>query len=209
MKFKKSKNGQDSIKINLIKRPFSLVLTMALVASLSSNAQSTPEPPEPPTVSKTTSSKSYSVTVENDDNQSHNSSISVSVSEDTYKFRASYHKSKNEGVKTILLDHLGKDQLKINGNTYLWTDNNDDVFECKLTKGHLKIYVDTEVASKDFTAKIKTMGDQLKQYISGSNDKARSLAEAKRRLERAERELVKAKREAERAAKEAKHATKN
>lgn len=117
-------------------------------------------------------------------------------------------------MKTILIKQLGKRNLSIKGNTYLWTDskNGDEVFECKLTKGHLRIYLDTEIASEAFTEKIKNLGKDLKYYISGTNAKKeneRQVAEAKRELERAERELARAKREADRAAREAKRTTKN
>ncbi|WP_299523491.1 hypothetical protein [Winogradskyella sp.] len=172
MKFKKSKNGQDSIRINTIKRTFCLVLIIALCSTLSLSAQSTPETPEPPATPKTTSSKSYSVTVENDNNEKHNISVSISVSDDKYKFRARYHQSKYEGAKAILLDQLGKSNLKINGNTYLWINKgDDDIFECKLTKKHLRIYLDTEAVSQAYIDKIKALGNELKAYISNHKSK--------------------------------------
>ena len=209
MKFKKSKNGQGSIRIIDRKRAIGLLTASVLFCTLNISAQSNPKPPEPP---KTTSSKSYSVSVKNSDSESHTSSVSISVSDDSYKFRAQYHKSKNNGVKTILLEQLGENNLKVNGNTYLWRDtNSDDVFECKLSKGQLRIYVDIEAVSKDFVDDIKSLGEHLKEYISGSKskDEAKSLAKAKRELERAERELERAKREAERAAIAVKRASKN
>lgn len=214
MNFKKSRNVEGSIRIVDVKRTVCLLFIMALFSTLSLNAQSTPEPPTPPETPKTTSGTSYSITIENDDNEQHNSSVSISISDDSYKFRASYHKSKNEGVKAILLDKLGKENLTIKGNTYLWSDNQsgDEVFECKLTKEHLRMYVDTEVASKGFTEKINKLGKELKYFISGTDAKKeseRAEAKAKRELERAERELARAKREAERAAREAKRAAKN
>ena len=131
--------------------------------------------------------------------------VSVSISDDEYKFRARYHQSKNEGVKAILKDQLGKNHLKVSGNTYRWTDgeNSDNVFSCKLSKGQLRIYLDTDIASEAFTEKIKTLGKDLKYYISGTNAK-KEMSKAQRELERAERELARAKREAERAARQAK-----
>ncbi|WP_299112148.1 hypothetical protein [uncultured Winogradskyella sp.] len=214
MNFKKSKKVERSIRIVDAKRITCLMLITTLFLTLGLNAQTTPEPPEPPSISTSSSSSTSSYSIEVDtDNDQHNSSVSISISDDSYKFRASYHKSKNEGVKTMLLDQLGKGNLSIKGNTYLWSDsqNGDAVFECKLTKGHLRIYVDTEAASKGFTEKINKLGQDLKYFISGADAKKeteKAEARAKRELERAERELEKAKREVEHATREAKRAAK-
>ncbi|EDP70937.1 hypothetical protein FBALC1_00597 [Flavobacteriales bacterium ALC-1] len=213
MNFKKSKNVNRSIRIVDAKRTFCLMLVAALFSTFSGNAQTVPDPPKPPKTTSASSSTSYSIEIDTDDDQ-HNSSVSISISDDSYKFRASYHKSKNEGVKAILLNKLGKENLNINGNTYLWSDsqNGDEVFECKLTKGHLRMYVDTEVASKGFIEKINKLGNDLKYFISGTDAKKegeRAAAKAKREIEKAERELARAKRELERAEREAKRAKKN
>ncbi|WP_111683121.1 hypothetical protein [Winogradskyella tangerina] len=206
MKFKKSKNGQDSIRINTVKHNLYLSLFAIVFTALSVAAQTTPEPPTPPETPKTSSSKSYSVSVENDDNERQNSSVSVSVSDDSYKFRARFHNSKTEGLKNMIMESLSDQNLTVKGSTYLWTDakSGDDIFECKLSKGQLRIYLDTEVASKDFTEDIKLLGEELKYYISGSSAKV-----ATRELEKAERELGKAERELARAKREAKRAVKN
>ncbi|MEO1033567.1 MAG: hypothetical protein AAFX55_19425 [Bacteroidota bacterium] len=216
MNFKKSKNVNGSIRIIDVKTTVCVVLITALCLTFSLSAQTTPEPPTPPKTSnsKTISRTSQSVSVENDDNEIHNSSVSVSVSDDEYKFRARYHQSKNEGVKTILIEALGKDNLSVKGNTYLWSEskNGNDIFECKLTKGHLRMYLDTDLASKGYTEKINALGKDLKHFISGTDAKKeseRAVAKAKRELERAERELERAKREAEQAARAAKRAAKN
>jgi len=215
MNFKKSKHVQDSIKIVAVKKRVCLLLAVALFSTFSINAQTTPEPPTPPstiTNSSSSSTSSYSMEVDTDD-EKQNSSVSISISNASYKFRASYHKSKNQGVKVMLLNELGKSNLTVKGNTYLWSDSKDadEIFECKLTKGHLKMYLDTEVASKAFVEKINALGKKLKYYISGSDAKkeeAKSAERAKRDLERAEREVAKAKRELERAEREVKRATK-
>ncbi|WP_299121063.1 hypothetical protein [uncultured Winogradskyella sp.] len=211
MNFKKSKNLNRSIRIVEVKRTVCLMLVMALFSTFNGNAQTVPDPPKPP---KTEKGTSYSISIDNDDDVTNNSSVSISISDDSYKFRASYHKSKNESVKAILLEKLGKANLKINGNTYLWSDNQsgDEVFECKLTKGHLRMYVDTEVASKGFVEKINKLGNELKYFISGTDPKkeeAKKAERAKRDLERAERELAKAKRELAKAEREAKRAKGN
>nr|WP_321232995.1 hypothetical protein [uncultured Psychroserpens sp.] len=208
MNFSKSKDRQNSIRIIDVKKGLSLAILFAFLSVFTTNAQSTPEPPETP---KTTTTKgtSYSISIDNDDDVASNSSVSISISDDSYKFRASYHKSKNDGVKSILLKTLGKSNLNINGNTYLWSDNQngDEVFECKLTKGHLRMYLDTEVASKGFLDKINTLGNDLKYYISGTDRKkeeAKKAERAQRDLERAQRDLERAKRDLERAKRNAK-----
>ena len=203
MNFKKSKNAGQNIRIVDVKKTVCLILVVALFSSFSLTAQTVPDPPQPPKTKKT-SGTSYSISIENDDDEAHNSSVSISISDDAYKFRASYHKTKNEGVKAILLNQLGKSNLTKNGNTYLWADhqNGDEVFECKLTKGHLRMYVDTEVASKGFIEKINKLGNDLKYFISGTDpekEKIKASEKAKREIERAERDLERAKQDLERA----------
>lgn len=210
MNFKKSKNVDRSIRIADAKRTVCLTLITALFSTIGLNAQTVPDPPKPPKTTSSSSSTSYSVEVDTDDDK-HNSSVSISISDDSYKFKASYHKTKNEGVKAMLLDRLGRKNLSINGNTYLWADNQsgDEVFECKLTKGHLRMYVDIEMASKGFIEKINKLGNDLKYFISGTDPKkeeARATSKAKNEIERAERELERAKRELARAEREAKRA---
>ena len=102
MNFKKSKNVDRSIRIVNAKRTACFMLIMALFSTFSLNAQTVPDPPKPPkTTSSSSSSASHSISVDNDDDQEYSSLVSISVSDDSYKFRASYHKSKNEGIKAI------------------------------------------------------------------------------------------------------------
>ncbi|RNC88243.1 MAG: hypothetical protein ED556_03400 [Winogradskyella sp.] len=203
MNFSKTKQRVERIRITNPKKGIYFTAIALLFVMLSSNAQSAPEPPLPPETPKTTTSKSYSVSIENDDDEATNSSVSISQSDDAYKFRASYHKSKNEGVKKLLLEKLGKKGLKVSGSTYTWSDNSggDDVFECKLTNGRLRMYLDLDYASDTFSNKIKILGQDLKYFISGSSkekEDAKKLARAQRELERAQRDLERAKRDLER-----------
>jgi len=214
MNFKKSKNVNRSIRIVDAKRTVCLMLVLALFSTFGSNAQTVPDPPKPPTTPSTSSSTSSHSLEFDTDNKRHNSSVSISVSDNSYKFRASYHKTKNEGVKAMLLDQLGKGNLTISGSTYLWSESQggDTIFECKLTKGRLRMYVDTEVESSGFVEKINTLGNDLKYFISGTDAKkeeAKKAERAKQELERAERELERAKRELESAEREANRAKKN
>ncbi|MDP5081760.1 MAG: hypothetical protein NWP87_03820 [Winogradskyella sp.] len=213
MNYKKSKNGERSIRIIEFKKPLRFLLITALCSTFGLTAQTVPEPPTPPkTIS--TSGTSYSISIENDDDEAHNSSVSISKSDDSYKFRASFHQSKNQGVQALLLEKLGKGNLKINGNTHLWSENQngEEIFECKLTKGHLRIYLDTKASSKGFMDKINTLGNDLKYYISGTDPedaKTKAKEKAKRDIERAERDLERVKRDLERAERNSKRASEN
>ncbi|RZN84574.1 MAG: hypothetical protein EVB11_00545 [Winogradskyella sp.] len=213
MNFSKSKHRLQSIRIIDAKKGVYFTAIALLFSVISVNAQSTPPtPPSPPTVKS--SGTSYSISIDNDDDETLNSSVSISLSDDTYKFRASYHKSKNNGVKDILLEKLGENGLKISGNTYMWTnsENGDEVFECKLTNGRLRMYLDLDYTSDAFLEKIKAMGQDLKYYISGSSkekEEAKKVARAKREMERAQRDLERAQRDLERSKRAAERAKKN
>jgi hypothetical protein len=213
MNFSKTKHKEQSIRIIDAKKSVYFTAIALLFSVISINAQSTPPtPPTPPTV--TSSGTSYSITVDNDDNETHNSSVSISQSDDAYKLKASYHKSKNNGVKKLLLEQLGKNGLKIDGNTYLWSDskNGNEVFECKLTNGRLRIYLDLDYTSDAFLEKVKAMGQELKYYVSGSSkekEEAKKVERAKRDMERAQRDLERAQRDLERSQRVAESAKKN
>ena len=184
-----------------------VILVVLAFISLCTFAQSTPTPPKTPPVHTTTSTKtssSYSYSMSDDNDTSHSSSISVTKSDDSYKFRASFHKSKTEKVKQLIKDRLGKENLTVNGNTYQWNKNKngDEVFECRLTKGHVRIYITKDDVSASFYNKIVALGEELKYAITGSRSRnhAQGRAEhAKRDLERAQRDLERAKRDLERA----------
>ncbi|MCD2258166.1 hypothetical protein [Psychroserpens luteolus] len=213
MNFSKSKDRQNSIRIIDVKKGLSLAIICAFLSIHTLNAQTTPEPPTPPQTN-TTSGTSYSISIDNDDDETSNSSISIKTTDEYYKFRASFHKSKNERVKSMIIKNLGNNNLKVEGNTYLWTDskNGDEVFECKLTKGHLRMSLDSEVASQGFTQKITELGRELKYFISGTDRKKEELKKAeraKRDLERAQRDLERAKRDLERTERDAKRAKGN
>lgn len=212
MTFSKSKNAQNSIGIIDVKKGLSLAIIVVVLSVFTLNAQSNQKPPKPPA----TTSASTSYSIDNYDKKT-SSSISISVSDNSYKFRARYHKSKTEGIKSILLKQLGENNLQINGHTYLWSDSQDgdEVFECKLVKGHLRMHLETKMVSKEFFDKINKLGDDLEYYISGIDYKKRmkkfqddaqhDLERAKRELDRAKRNLERAKREVERTKREAEH----
>jgi len=209
MNLSKTKNNMQNIRIIDVKKRIYGAVVALLFTSISATAQSTPPNPPPiPDVSVTTSSTSTSSTSINSDSHdsSHSSSISISHSNDSYKFKARYHSSKNNGVKEMLISELGRKNLKIKGNTLTWlqSKNGEEFFECKLSKGRLYIDLDTNNASTSFSEKIKTLGLDLKYYISNSNkeeDQSRKLHEAEKNLEHAKKNLEKAKRDLERSKK--------
>ncbi len=189
-----------------------LILVATLIFSISALGQSTPKTPTTKTTSK--SKTSYSISIHDDDDSHTNSSVSVTISEDSYKFKASFHKSKTEKVKKIVLDRLGKENIIVKNGTYLWNRivNGDEVFGCRLSKGHLKIFLDKNEMSAGFYNKIETLGEELKYAISGTNSKQQAKRDsdrAKRDLERAQRDLERAQRDLERAKRNLKSAKNN
>ena len=207
-----SKSNQKIMKILNKKIGFLVVAT--LFSAIQGQSQTAPNPPTPPTTMSVSTNISRSISVEENNDVQHSSSISVSNSDDTYKFRARYDNSKNEGIKALVLKQLGKDNLLISGKTYLWTieKDNNKTFECKLNKGNIKIFVNKNKVSHSFQNKIIELGKDLKNYISGTDtdkEEAKNTEEAKQNLEKAKRELEKAQQELERAEQAAKRETEN
>ena len=170
-------------------------LVIAFLFSMTTTGQSTPEPPTPPQKSTGTS---YSISIDNDDDDKSNSSVSVTKTDDEYKFKARFHKSKTDRVKNLLLERLGKGNLTVKGNTYLWSDleSGDEIFECKLTSGNLRMFMDRELVSNGFYKKIDALGTDLKHMISGTDAKkmaAQDLKRAQQDVERAQKDLERAK----------------
>ncbi len=188
-----------------------LILVATLIFSISALGQSTPKTPTTKTTSK--SSTSYSISID-DDNPYSSSSVSVTKSNDSYKLKASFHKSKTEKIKIIIIERLGKENIIVKNGTYLWNRivNGDEVFGCRLSKEHLKIFINKDEMSAGFYNKIEALGEELKDAISGTNSKQQAKKDserAKRDLERAQRDLERAQRDLERAKRNLKHAKNN
>lgn len=171
------------------------VIALFLVTNIF--AQKTPTPPETP---KTTATKStsYSITFDTDDAED-NSSVSIKRNNNVYKFNARFHENKTGNLKKLLIDKLGKSNLKVDGDTYRWikTEDGDKLYDCKLTDTTLKIYVDKEYANSRIVDMISEFGSVLKDAISGKDSEEEVKKDAERELKRAERALEKAKREVE------------
>jgi len=163
-------------------------------------------PPIPPTTPKTTSTvsitkgTSYSLTFDTDD-ANDNSSVSIKRNNNVYKFNSKFHESKTTAIKQLLIDKLGKENLKISGKVYQWikNENGEKVFDCKLTEDSLKMYVDKEYTNKDFINMIDDFGIILKDTISGSDSREEETKRAESELKSAEIELARAKKALEKA----------
>lgn len=181
-----------------------LFLTTVVAVFLSSNlfAQKTPTPPEPPKTHSTSESKttSYSITFDTDDVED-NSSVSIKRNDDIYKFSAKFHESKTGSIKKLLIDKLGKSNLKVDDDTFRWikSENGEKLYDCKLTDTTLKIYVDKEYANSNIVNMMDEFGTVLKDAISGTDSEEEAKKDAEKGLKDAERALARAKRELERA----------
>lgn len=152
------------------------LLALLLVSNLNAQTAS-PEPPQPPTTPSTQTS-------------SYSSSISVSQTDEDYKIKAKFNKARFNDVKDYLVKQLGKDGLKVNGNTYSWS-HGSDAFECKLTKTSLRLHMDFDATSKTYADHVKSIGKTIKYVISGG-DPEDEITKAQEELEEAQRDLERA-----------------
>jgi hypothetical protein len=180
-----------------------LPTVIAIFLSTSLFAQKIPTPPKTPKTSKGTS---YSITFDTDDAED-NSSVSIKRNDNVYKFNAKFHESKTGSIKKLLVDKLGKSDLKVDGDTFRWvkSENGDKLYDCKLTDNSLKIYVDKEYANSKIVEMIDEFGSVLKDAISGTDSEEDAKKDAERALKDAERALAKAKREVERLKRESRN----
>ena len=137
---------------------------------------------------------------------SYSSLVSISNSNESYKFRARFDKSKTDDVKKILLAKLSNKDSRISKKKHLWVENigGDDVFKCELTKGKVKISLDKDDVSTSYYNKIRALGNELKALIYGTSSKEDStyaVKRAEKKLKRAKRNLDRAKKELEKAKK--------
>lgn len=170
----------------------------------SSCAQSTPKPPKTPSTGT-----SYSISFDYDDDERSNRSVSIKKSENVYKLNARFGKHRTEEIKKILLKELGRKTMKISGKTYSWVKYNqgEEVFECKLSQGRLRLFVDKEYAPERMIEEMVIFGDILKDAITGSDSKKEAEEDVKRAKEdikRAQKDLERAKRQLERVKRKAK-----
>ncbi|MEM6719488.1 MAG: hypothetical protein AAF611_09250 [Bacteroidota bacterium] len=176
----------------------SIIITILILAFQIGFAQE--EPPTPPTPlstssSTTTSSSSstYSSSTKSSNNNE-NTSISISQTDDEYKLRARFPKNRYAKLKTLIENTLGTKHMDVGSGFSKWS-NDEKVYYVKLTEKNLRMNVDLDVASPDLAEKFRTLGNDAKIIISGSN--------AKVERERMQREADRMRREADRMQREA------
>ncbi|MBL4606194.1 MAG: hypothetical protein JKY02_11190 [Flavobacteriaceae bacterium] len=172
-----------------------LVLGLFIIGN--TYAQSTPKPPKTPSTGT-----SYSISFDYDDDKSSNSSVSIKKNENVYKLSARFGKHRTEEIRRIVLKKLRRSGLTVSGKTYTWIKHNqgEEVFECKLSQGRLRLFVDKEYASERMIETMSAFGAVLKDAISGSDSKKeaeKDVKRAKKDLKRAKDALKKALREVE------------
>lgn len=177
-----------------------LVVAIFSLTVNSVNSQSTPNLPK--TVTVVSESTNHSYTNSSDAQKSRSSSISVKSTNFTYKLRVYFDVDLTKKVQRFLQKELNSKHFTDTNNSSLWTimKNNDKIFECKIKKGLVRMYVDKELTSKKFQTEIKEIGEKLKHIINGTsmeNTQKERKKEAKRKLEIAKRAYEKAKRDYE------------
>lgn len=143
-------------------------------------AQATPTPPSPPetpsptkiTVNTNSKSETSSVTYSSDSGEAHSSSSSISIKNNnsSYKFRASFDDALTDKVRNIIIDKLSKLKLttaNVSKSHWGLVGDNEDVFDCKLSEGFLRMYVDKDKTSRKLQNTIKNLGEDLREAISG------------------------------------------
>ena len=170
-------------------------LTTILVLFIATKvvAQTPPTTPKTPETSTVTSSTESISSYSGDDSEEYSSSsVSVKSTNSLYKFRASFADKKTANIKQRIQKELSKMKniTTTNSNRWSYFKNDEKVFECKLSEGHLRLFLDKELSSKKMETKIIALGEELKHFISnGSSAKVTktNLDHAKRELERAEK----------------------
>lgn len=192
------------------------IISILLVSLTNMYGQSEPPtPPATPTTSKHSKKNKSSTSINIDGNTY--SYFSTTDSDEDFKIKAKFDEGKNPKIKSYLIEELGRENLVNSGSKYVWkhTYDGDTAYEIRLDKGSLRMYVDKELASSGIERKMKTIGKNIKNYTSGSDekrDKERLKREADRKLreaDRLKREADRLKREAERLERDAKRKSGN
>ena len=84
--------------MKILNKKIGFLVVATLFSAIQGQSQTAPNPTTPPTTMSVSTNISRSISVEENNDVQHSSSISVSNSDDTYKFRARYDNSKNEGI---------------------------------------------------------------------------------------------------------------
>lgn len=170
-----------------------VLFIILIFVSVTVFSQNTPVPPPTPNSSSVSisSSSTHSYTID-DDGRYKSHSVSVKNHNSVYRFKASFNKVLTEGIKTRLVKEFYDKKISKSTKGSFWKieKNDEKVFECKLDKGHLKMYLDKNRTSKKFQNKIEKLGEEIKYMISGDNNKEaakRALLNAQANVNRAKK----------------------
>ncbi len=170
-------------------RPLKFIIFTIVMYTMNACAQDFPTTPETPKTPKVDDMHTeVTSTVSN--------STSISNSGSIYKFTSKFQSSKKKGVLDILDNELSDLQTLKKGNQYSWrkVKNGKTVFECELSNTNLKMFVDKSDISYGFANRIKSLGNELRKYISAHKNyrylaSSSSVGEAQTRVDRAKEEL--------------------
>ncbi|NHF60339.1 hypothetical protein FK220_013375 [Flavobacteriaceae bacterium TP-CH-4] len=157
---------------------------------------------ETETKTKQTTTSSISISVDDDTGfvEKSRTYFSISDSDDTYRVRSDFHKSKTTKIRSYLAEELGTEYMTASGSRQKWKREygGDTGYEVRLDEGTLKIYLDKELLSSGMVNKFKTITRNIKNYASGKSEEKRLEEQQKREAEQVQREAQQAQREAER-----------
>ncbi len=170
-------------------RPFKFMILAIAMYTINACAQDFPATPETPKTPNTGDMHTeVTSTVSN--------STSVSNSSDTYKFTSKFQFSKRKGILDILESELTDVQVQKKGSQYIWSKmkNGKTIFECELSKTKLRMFLDKKEASYSFHRRMKSLGNELRKYISAHRNfnytaSSSSVGDAQARVDRAKEEL--------------------
>ncbi|TCI84640.1 hypothetical protein [Tenacibaculum sp. M341] len=165
-----------------------LIVLIAVVNVYSQTSVEIPTPPETPSISNSQTQT-----------RSRSSSVSISNSNSQYKFRSRFHKSKKAEIEQQLKEAFSTMEYEEKKGEISWNRYADGeiAFECTLTKGRLRIWLNKKAFSSTFINKIEDLGEDLQNSISNNSSHLQvtksnsggSLSAAQARVERAKKEL--------------------
>ncbi len=178
---------------------------IALLSTISLNAQTPPNPPKTPSVhisehsDSSTNNSSYSYSHSDSDNKKSNVSVSVNNSENSYSLRAKFPEEKYNEIKEVLINEMNKKNHSVLKGKDIWSSdsNGEEVYEVSLSKKKLSMYLDKDIASSSLAEKFKNLGITIRTVIVGKEN------EARREAARLQREADKLRRDSERMQREA------
>ncbi|MEW7291707.1 hypothetical protein [Aquimarina sp. 2304DJ70-9] len=137
-----------------------LILVSLILGLLSAKAQTT---------TTTTSNSSTKVTVSvTDDEKDYYRSFAIIDMDDFFRIKIKFLESLQNDVKLYLIDQFGKENMRIDSETYVWRKEveKEEMYEVRLKENRLRINVNKELASDKLLKKFIQMGKELKSLTS-------------------------------------------